>query len=45
MRARRPPASTALMCWLPDETLQAVRDYVVSIKGRSPRPWAAASAR
>jgi len=31
--------------WLPDETLQAAREYVVSIKGRSPRRWAAASAR
>ena len=29
--------------WLPDETLDVVKDYIVSIKGRSRRPSAAAS--
>jgi isocitrate dehydrogenase len=31
--------------WLPDETLDAFRTYLVGIKGRSPRRSAAASAR
>ena len=31
--------------WLPEETLQAAREYVVSIKGPLTTPWAAASAR
>jgi isocitrate dehydrogenase len=31
--------------WLPDETLEAFKTYLVGIKGRSPRRSAAASAR
>lgn len=31
--------------WLPEETLQVLKEYVVSIKGRSPRRSAAASVR
>ena len=31
--------------WLPDETLDAFRTYLVGIKARSPRPSAVASAR
>ena len=30
--------------WLPDETVEAFREYLVGIKARSPRRWAAASA-
>ena len=34
-----------LKTWLPDETIDAFREYLVGIKGRSRRPSAAASAR
>lgn len=30
--------------WLPNETVEAFRTYLVGIKGPSPPPWAAASA-